>query len=108
MEHSVMPNKKFTLEDFINMPSESTTVAVSSPKYELINNLNKSITLKDLSLSESKAEKFKKQIVEYVTSPESIKSVSDTVGEPLDNETEDEFVERSLQNITKLLLKKFG
>lgn len=103
-----MPNKNFTLEDFINTPSKSTTIAVSSPKYELANNLNKSITLKDLSLSASKAEKFKKQIVEYVTSPESIKSVSDIVGAPLDNETENEFVERSLQNIKKLLLKKFG
>lgn len=108
MEHSIMPNNKFTLEDFMNNPSNSTGAIVATPRNELVSKLGQSIVLSDLPLDKSQASKFEKQIVEYVTSPDSIKSVSDVVGEPLENETEDEFVERSLKNITELLLKKFG
>ncbi|NNP75553.1 hypothetical protein A7P54_03850 [Acinetobacter sp. Ac_3412] len=103
-----MQNNQFTLEDFINTPSEPTGAIVATPKNELVSNLGQSIVLSDLPLDKSQASKFEKQIIEYVTSPNSIKSISDVVGEPLENESEDEFVERSLKNITELLLKKFG
>jgi len=37
-----------------------------------------------------------------------ISKFSDSIGEPLENETEDEFVERSSNILRKMLYQKFG
>lgn len=102
-----MPNNSFTLEDFITNSQNTGSSLVKSQKNELVTNLSTSITSVDLSLTNSQSKKFEKQIVDYISSPATIKSISDLVGQPKENESEEEFVERSLNRISDFLHKKF-
>ncbi|MBD2445866.1 hypothetical protein H6G76_01600 [Nostoc sp. FACHB-152] len=54
-----------------------------------------------------KAEEFSKGVANYATSDEVISSLSEKIGKPRDNETEQEFVERASQTLREILKKKF-
>jgi|GEM_PF-5272256 len=54
-----------------------------------------------------KLEKFSKEVANYATSDDLLSSISDQIGEPKENETEQEFVERASQILREVLKKKF-
>lgn len=58
--------------------------------------------------SQDKAQKFSEDVSNLVQDKAFLSEFSDSIGEPLENETEDEFVERSSNILRKILYKKFG
>ncbi|KKD39445.1 MAG: hypothetical protein WAN66_27205 [Limnoraphis robusta] len=67
-----------------------------------------SVQLAPFLFPQDKAEKFSEQVSNLVQDKAFISKFSDSIGEPLENETEDEFVERSSNILRKMLYKKFG
>ncbi|MHC5717622.1 MAG: hypothetical protein ACYTX0_37340 [Nostoc sp.] len=55
-----------------------------------------------------KAAEFSKGVANYATSDEVISSLSEQIGKPKENETEQEFVERSSHILREILKKKFN
>lgn len=106
-----MPNKELTLENFLNESDHSIQISTQSPKIELKNAINSSIKLIPgiplLNSSNKKADEFRELLTNHVQEPETIKGISKAVGVPKPDETEDEFVERSIANITDFLLNSF-
>jgi len=77
---------------------------------EISTTLQKSITtsmVTSTSLTPSKAIKFKGDLISGATSPETISEISDLIGKPKDNESEDEFVNRSMDRLATFFTKKF-
>jgi len=104
-----MSDKDFTFEDFINDERSSLPInqqAITSAKLGLSNSLS-SINLISAIGSNSKADKFKNELVTELTSTETIKNISSLIGVPENNESEDEFVEKALSKISKYLDGKF-
>lgn len=100
-----------------NLPLDSKNGLVTSPS--LLSGIQDNIVaatlapvgiglaLAGFNSSQEEAEKFSKQVAEYATSDEVISAVSDEVGEPKQNETEDEFVERATNVLRNILIKNF-
>ena len=104
-----MKNHEFTFEDFINDEKSNLPAnqqAITSAKLGLSNSLS-SINLIGALGSNSKANKFKNELVSELTSTATIKNISSLIGVPGKNETEDEFVEKALSKISKYLDDKF-
>jgi len=57
---------------------------------------------------QAQAEKFSNEVSNYVTSDEVISELSDNVGAPKQDESEDEFVERASTALREILKKKFN
>gem|GEM_PF-3246194 len=57
--------------------------------------------------SNKKVEKFKSELVKDLHSEKTIREISNLVGVPTDNETEDQFVERSLNKLRTYLQFKY-
>ncbi|MBD2492410.1 hypothetical protein [Aulosira sp. FACHB-615] len=54
-----------------------------------------------------KVEKFSKEVANYATSEDVISSLSEQIGTPTQDETEEEFVERASTILRNILKKKF-
>ncbi|MGO9570524.1 MAG: hypothetical protein ACLP5H_23585 [Desulfomonilaceae bacterium] len=61
--------------------------------------------VKAMLIDEKDAEAFEKKVAELVQSDEFIHEISETIGEPMPNESEDEFVSRG-QDVMRSLLKR--
>jgi len=57
---------------------------------------------------QTKIERFTKEVTECATSDEVISTVSDRLGQPLPDETEQEFVERASNILRNVLKEKFN
>ncbi|MCG9770395.1 hypothetical protein L1D59_17520 [Pseudoalteromonas piscicida] len=93
---------------------------------EFLNTTEKSSNLKELALSkvskevasaalrsdvvssESKAEKFGQDVTKLAGSEDVISKLSDEVGAPLSNESEEEFVARAKKSFKKILMAKIA
>jgi hypothetical protein len=64
-------------------------------------------TLFGLDDTQSKSEKFSKEVSEYVTSKEVISSLSKKIGEPNETEAEEDFIERASNVLREILKEKF-
>ncbi|HYX16378.1 MAG TPA: hypothetical protein VE944_18815 [Nostoc sp.] len=64
-------------------------------------------TLFGLDATQSKNEKFSKEVSEYATSKEVISSLSKEIGEPNETEAEEDFIERASNVLRKILKEKF-
>jgi hypothetical protein len=64
-------------------------------------------TLFGLDDTQSKSEKFSKEVSEYATSKEVISSLSKEIGEPNETETEEDFIERASNVLREILKEKF-
>ncbi len=98
--------KQLAHADTTEQPSKtqelSTTVAVNIQQ-ALLPAIGLSIGLGNTQ----KVEEFSKGVANYATSGEVISSLSEKVGKPKENETEQEFVERASQILREILKKKF-
>lgn len=89
----------------------NNTLAISNMSLSAIQLSLKSavaVHLTPFSFSQDKAEKFSEDVSNLVGDKAFISKFSDSIGEPLENETEDEFVERSSNILRKMLYEKFG
>jgi hypothetical protein len=75
-----------------------TAIGVASAASFILNGFNTSL---------EEAEKFSREVAQYATSEELISAVSNGVGEPQPNETEEEFVERASNVLRRILREKF-
>jgi len=64
-------------------------------------------TLFGIADTQTKVDKFSKEVSKYATSKELISSVSKEIGEPQQTETEEEFIERASNTLRNFLKKKF-
>lgn len=60
------------------------------------------------SSTQAEKEKFSEEVANYVTGDEFISSLSQDLGEPKTNETEEDFVERASSILRASLKKKFN
>lgn len=106
-----MPKKELTLENFLNDSDQTIQFSSLNSKRELADAINSSIKLIPgiplLSNSNKKADEFRQLLVDHVNEPQTLKGISNAVGVPKPDETEDEFVNRSINNIANFLLKSF-
>lgn len=94
------------LKEFLRAPNSSGSreLALSKVSKGIAN-----VVLSSGSIStESKAEKFAQKVKELACSDEVISELSDDIGEPLSNESEDEFVARAQHSFKKILMKKLA
>ncbi|WOE40717.1 hypothetical protein [Acinetobacter chinensis] len=106
-----MTTNKYSLQQYIQQDQKH------SPKNQLPSSLieagiSNGISSAPVSLvgilgSNKKVEKFRNELTKDLQSPETIHEISTLVGVPLGNESEDQFVERSLSKIRAYLNSKF-
>lgn len=106
-----MTTNKYSLEQFIQQEEKL------SPKNQLPANLiekgvsngieSVEVPLAGLLGSNKKVEKFRSELVKDLQSKETIHEISNLVGAPADDESEDQFVERSLSKLRTYLNNKF-
>ena len=58
--------------------------------------------------TQTKIEKFSKEVSEYATSKDVISSLSKEIGEPKQTETEEDFIARASNTLKNFLKKKFN
>lgn len=111
IRRKLMPKQELTLENFLNDSNQTMQISTQNSKLELTDSINSSIKLIPgiplLSNSNKKADEFRQLLVDHVKEPQTLKGISDVVGVPKPEETEDEFVKRSIDNIANFLLKSF-
>ncbi|WP_151803976.1 hypothetical protein [Acinetobacter bereziniae] len=104
-----MPKNELTLESFVNDSNQTKLISNQNSKLELDGAINSSLRLITgiplLNKSNKKADEFRQLLVNHVKEPEILKGISNAVGAPKPDETEDEFVKRSIDNIANFLLK---
>lgn len=85
---------------------------VSNDSYKLCTCLSTGIQKLTLTsnvlFSNSQTEKFSHEVTQFITSDEVITSLSREIGNPKQNETEDEFVTRASNILKKILEEKFN
>lgn len=106
-----MSKKGLTLENLLNDSNQTKLISTQNSKLELAGAINSSLGLITgiplLSKSNKKADEFRQLLVEHVKEPETLKGISNAIGVPKADETEDEFVKRSIDNIANFILKSF-
>lgn len=88
-------------EDTSTEPGLATNVALG------VNLLVSSLGISSLFSNSQQIEKFSQEVASYATGDDVISSVSEQIGQPRENETEEEFVERASQVLREILKKKF-
>ncbi len=105
--------KEFVDSAFIGSKKGSERKALPSSKASLAEAQNEillSVTslLDHVAEPEDKKEKFSKEVSSLVSSDDFIEKLSDRIGIPKDEESEDAFVERSKSELRKILFHQFG
>ena len=104
-----MPSNQYTLAQFIQEEEKN------APQHLLpsrliengVSNAISSVPLASLLGSNKKVEKFKKELTSDLQSKETLNEISDIVGTPIDGESEDDFVNRSLGKLRVFLNQKY-
>ncbi|MGD9699486.1 MULTISPECIES: hypothetical protein [unclassified Acinetobacter] len=104
-----MTTNQYTLFQFIQEEEKN------APQYLLpssliekgVSNAIGSVPLANLLGSNKKVEEFKKELTSDLQSKETLNEISRIVGTPLDGESEDDFVNRSLGKLRVFLNQKY-
>ena len=88
--------------DFIKKINSNTELLPSTKKQEQII----SGALNNSTLNFSNKEKFSVELAQIVRSDDFIESLSEKIGQPQANETEDDFVKRAKNSMRSLLIKR--
>ena len=104
-----MTTNQYTLFQFIQEEEKS------APQYQLPSNLIEkgvsnaigSVPLINLLGSNKKVEEFKKELTSDLQSKGTLNEISRIVGTPLEDESEDDFVNRSLDKLRVFLNQKY-
>jgi hypothetical protein len=93
---------KKTKESMLPSPQQS----IDTTSIKLVNILTTSHKVGDIILTNDKKQKFAEQVSQLAHSEDFIQTLSDTIGTPKSNESEDEFVERAKDTMRVILRKK--
>ena len=102
-----MKNNELSLATIINETTNKSH-GLTPLKNSLTLQLNTIQLYSPFQAKQTKEEKFKEAIMQEVTSAKTINEISEVVGQPKKNETEEEFVDRSVKNIVTYLKNKFN
>jgi hypothetical protein len=97
-------------KEFVEEPNSSfiTSQDFGLTIAEIQQNLPKKVELAASSfLGEDKAQRFSREVSSVIKDESFLTELSDKIGEPLDEESEDEFVLRSTDALKQMLHKKF-
>ena len=96
--------KSLTLRNIVDNKLQNTEKEYS----KAIGSIGTVLTGSGIGFSKSKASEFSKNMVQLATSDEVLDKVSTQVGEPLEDETEVEFVSRASAVLQKILLSNLN
>jgi len=94
------------LKSFVRLRKQGKDLILSTSK-GLSRNLENEFDVSVLNLSKSDKEKFTSKVIEIVNSDDVLDELSQSIGQPNDEETEDEFVNRAKSTLRNILTKKF-
>ena len=99
-----------SFKDFCNAKEDSnqrvqSSLTVFSAQLSL--RINSIATIGLFNTKQQKIDKFSEDVSSYVTSDEVISTVSEKVGEPRPEETEENFVKRASDRLREILYEKF-
>ncbi|MHA3054838.1 hypothetical protein E0H77_00610 [Acinetobacter sp. ANC 4633] len=95
-------SNKFTFLDFMNQSNSSTALVPISAEAE-----KQLVELEGFKGRPKEIKEFKDSVNSDLTSPQTLGEISNLIGEPKPNETEDEFVKRSMAKLTDYVTTKF-
>lgn len=78
----------------------------NSSKKGLVTQINQSLALSEMSISNSDSEAFASEVTELAHSNEVLTELSNKIGKPYKTESEDEFVDRAKLTFAKILSGK--
>lgn len=96
------------MSDFKNFVRSRTGQKMinSSSSQNLATQISGTLAATTISISHSDREKFSSDVVQIANSDEVLTELSQSIGDPQKNESEDEFVERAKSTLTKILKSK--
>lgn len=102
-----------SFEEFMNEVKESPTKALPAsnttlPAIQLALTTAVDGLLAPFSISNSEQQKFSEEVSSLVQDKAFLSEFSDQIGEPLEDESEDEFVERGSDKLRQMLYSKFN
>ncbi|OBU35960.1 hypothetical protein CTM76_00680 [Photobacterium phosphoreum] len=92
-------------KDFVKFRIGTKMISSSSEQC-LTTQISGMLATTDLSISSNDKEKFSSEVVQVANSDEVLTELSESIGEPTENESEDEFVERAKSTFAKILKNK--
>ncbi len=93
-------------QKFETTPTEFNLPATTAANIQAV--LSPMIGISSLFSNTNKVEEFSKEVANYATSDDLISSLSEKIGKPKENETEQEFVERASHILREILKKRFN
>lgn len=96
------------MSDFKNFVKSSAGQKVIGPSssQSLTAQISGSLATRAINISSSDREKFSSEVVKVANSDEVLTQLSESIGDPKENESEDEFVERAKSTLAKILKNK--
>ncbi|EIN9354758.1 hypothetical protein ACWOUW_004384 [Vibrio vulnificus] len=94
-----------SFKDFVKSSHDQKVISSSSSK-ELTIQISGALVGTPASISSSDREKFASEVVQIAKSEEVLTELSESIGDPKETESEDEFVERAKSKLAKILKRK--
>ncbi|WP_022954227.1 hypothetical protein [Leucothrix mucor] len=91
--------------DFVKSRTGQKMISSSSAQ-GLTTQISGTLATTGLSISSNDREKFSSEVVQVANSDEVLTELSESIGDPKENESEDEFVERAKSTLAKILKNK--
>lgn len=92
-------------KDFVKSRTSQKMINSSSAQ-SLTTQISGTLATTDISISSNDREKFSSEVVHVANSDEVLTELSESIGDPKENESEDEFVERAKSTLAKILKNK--
>lgn len=92
-------------KDFVKSRAGQKAISPSSSQ-SLTTQISGSLATTAINISSSDREKFSSEVVQVANSDEVLTELSESIGDPKENESEDEFVERAKSTLAKILKNK--
>lgn len=94
-------------KDFLKTKtSRGQKVISSSSSQELTTQISGALAVTAISMSSNNRERFSSEVVQVANSDEILTELSESIGNPKETESEDEFVKRAKSNLAKILKRK--
>lgn len=92
-------------KDFVKSKGRQKVISASSAQ-ALTTQISGTLATTGLSISSNDREKFSSEVVQVANSDEVLTELSESIGDPKENESEDEFVERAKSTLANILNNK--
>ncbi|AFZ07893.1 hypothetical protein Osc7112_3525 [Oscillatoria nigro-viridis PCC 7112] len=106
---SVMSNFKQFMDDIKQSPTQSLPESdLTLPSLQMDLTAGTFLMLTPLSFSNNEKEKFSEEVSSLIQNESFLSDFSNQIGEPLQQESEDDFVKRASNRLREMLYERFG